>query len=193
MTTRTTFLAGIAGALLIGMLSFVCNPELGLFLFYFFPIALVAWRSGPTKGCLLAVWSAIVWCFADYYSGRTFTSDFYLWWNAGIRLVAFLFVAVSLSTIRRLLADACSEVASLRRFLRMCAWCRKIATPDGQWISIESFFTNHTKSDVTHSICPECAKSVVSDLGRDNTEPYPDGLRQTWKECTPRVVTNAKE
>ncbi len=182
MTTRTTFLAGIAGTLLIGTLSFICNPELGLFLFYFFPIALVAWRSGSTMGCVLAVWSALVWCFADYYSGRTCLSDFYLWWNAGIRLVAFLFVAVSLSTIQRLLADARREVASLRSFLRMCAWCRKIATPDGQWISIEAYFANHTKSEISHSICPECAKTVVDSLGGEHTEAYPEGLRQTWAE-----------
>ena len=174
-------ITSVAGVFVLGLLDVVSGYELGFFLFYFLPVAFVAWRCGATKGYLIAALCAAVWSFAEYHSGRPHSSNFFLWWNASIRFVAFLFVAATLSTIQRLLTEARAEVAELRQFLRVCAWCRKIATPQGQWVSMETFFEDHTQTQITHGICPECAKGQIDSLHREvereNEETFPPHLR----------------
>ena len=178
ITPRKALVVGVVGVFTIGLLDMISGYELGFFVFYFISVALVAWRSGVAKGCLVAGVSAAIWYFVDYHTGKHYSHPFYSWWNAGIRLAAFLFVAYSIATIQRLLTAAHCEVAELRHFLRICAWCRKIATPEGQWVSMETFFETHTKSEITHGICPECAKSCVANLSRETEEECPPHIRK---------------
>jgi hypothetical protein len=47
------------------------------------------------------------------------------------------------------------ELQRVRRLLSICAWCRKIKS-QGSWISLEEYTALHTRSDLTHGICPDC-------------------------------------
>ena len=57
------------------------------------------------------------------------------------------------------LQKALDEVRTLRGLVPMCAWCSKIREGDGQWSDIASYISTHTEADVSHGICPECAKA----------------------------------
>lgn len=54
------------------------------------------------------------------------------------------------------LQDADEQVKTLSGLLPICAWCKKIRDPDGNWNEIEDYVQRHTDADFTHSICPEC-------------------------------------
>jgi hypothetical protein len=47
----------------------------------------------------------------------------------------------------------------LERFLRICAWCRKVAHED-EWVPLEQYFKRGFNVETTHGICPDCAKKV---------------------------------
>ena len=51
----------------------------------------------------------------------------------------------------------------LESFIHVCSWCQKIAVDD-HWLRIDDYFTRMTGKDVSHGICPECAREVVKAL-----------------------------
>lgn len=67
----------------------------------------------------------------------------------------------------RLIAElqkALSEVKTLRGFLPICAHCKKIRDDKGYWNQIESYISEHSEAEFSHSICQECAKKHYPDM-----------------------------
>jgi hypothetical protein len=54
-----------------------------------------------------------------------------------------------------------SRLSYLESFLHVCAWCRKIEY-DNRWLSLEAHFAQKTGGTVSHGICPECSRKVMS-------------------------------
>jgi hypothetical protein len=65
-------------------------------------------------------------------------------------LVLAVWLLVSAST-RRIL----ERVRYLEKFMRVCAWCRKIDYK-GEWMPLEEFMRQGFDTPTTHGICPEC-------------------------------------
>ena len=62
------------------------------------------------------------------------------------------------------LQGAIDNVKTLSGFLPICASCKKIWDDQGYWKLIESYLSEHTDVDFTHSICPDCAKELYPQL-----------------------------
>lgn len=58
---------------------------------------------------------------------------------------------------------ALSEVKTLRGILPICSHCKKIRDDEGYWNQIEAYIENHSEADMSHSVCPECAKKYYPD------------------------------
>jgi DNA-binding response OmpR family regulator len=54
-----------------------------------------------------------------------------------------------------------TQIRQLKSLLPICAYCRKIRDDQNYWQQIESYIHQHTGSDFSHSICPECYETVV--------------------------------
>ena len=61
----------------------------------------------------------------------------------------------------RQLEKALAEVKTLRGLIPICAWCRKLRSDDGFWMSVEQYFRAHTEADCSHGICPDCLKQQL--------------------------------
>lgn len=59
------------------------------------------------------------------------------------------------------LQTALAEVKSLREILPICSYCRKIRDEADSWHTLESYLSAHTKSVLSHSICPSCMVTEV--------------------------------
>jgi hypothetical protein len=68
-----------------------------------------------------------------------------------ILLVLGVWFLVSNST-RRVM----ERVRYLEKFMRVCAWCRKI-NHQGEWMKLERFMEQGFDTPTTHGICPECS------------------------------------
>jgi hypothetical protein len=90
---------------------------------------------------------------------------------------AFNSMIASLDQNEKLLKKKIGELESallhnkrLEGLLPICANCKKIrregAEPEKQdsWIKIESYISDKTEVQFTHSICPECLKKLYPDL-----------------------------
>lgn len=77
--------------------------------------------------------------------------------RAGLRIVKLE------STLRRKIANlqgALDHVEQLRGILPICAWCHKIRDDSDYWRSVEEYFETYSKTQFTHSICPDCVSHV---------------------------------
>jgi hypothetical protein len=48
------------------------------------------------------------------------------------------------------------EIGTLRRLLRVCAWCKRVHVRDAVWEPIEAFFAQRSGDRFTHGMCPAC-------------------------------------
>jgi len=69
----------------------------------------------------------------------------------------------------RELQSALAEVRTLREFLPLCSYCRKIRDDENYWDTVENYIARHTSTLFSHSICPTCMAIVEEQL--ENTEP----------------------
>ena len=56
------------------------------------------------------------------------------------------------------LAEALSDIKTLRGLLPICSHCKKVRNDAGFWQSVESYVKAHSEADFTHSVCPLCVK-----------------------------------
>lgn len=62
------------------------------------------------------------------------------------------------------LANALSEIKSLRGILPICAGCKKIRDDKGYWEQVEVYVSQHTEAEFSHGICPECERKMYAEL-----------------------------
>ncbi len=56
------------------------------------------------------------------------------------------------------------KIKTLSGLLPICASCKKIRNDEGYWEQIETYVSEHTEADFSHSICPDCAKRLYPEL-----------------------------
>ena len=88
------------GLVLIGLLDIVSGYELGIALFYLFPIMLATWAGGRSTGILMALAGAALWLFADLIYGFPYRAPPSPYVNALMRLGIFVIVAQLVFTAR---------------------------------------------------------------------------------------------
>lgn len=65
-----------------------------------------------------------------------------------------LAVAAELAQTR--LVAAQQEISLQRKFMPICAHCKKIRDDEGYWNDFETFMARHFDTSFSHGICPEC-------------------------------------
>lgn len=68
------------------------------------------------------------------------------------------------------LAAALAEVRELKGLLPLCAGCKKVRDDDGYWQQVDEYIRDHTRAEITHSLCPACIQSHYPEL---NSSPDP--------------------
>ena len=61
------------------------------------------------------------------------------------------------------LQAALAEVKTLRDFLPLCSYCRKVRDDENYWHSVESYISQHTATRFSHGICPACFDHVMAE------------------------------
>lgn len=64
----------------------------------------------------------------------------------------------------REIKKALSEVKTLSGLLPICASCKKIRDDKGYWNKLEAYIYEHTDIQLSHGICPDCAKKLYPQI-----------------------------
>ncbi len=180
--------------LALGWVDWVTGYELNFFVFYFLPVFSAARFFGFPSAVATAVLCAMVWFGADLQSGHAYSSVVFAVWNMIIRLVSFLAIGWSVSSVYQALGRerdtaealrrALSEVKVLETFLPVCAQCKKIRNEGGVWQNMEVYIGQHSNTRFSHGYCPECAKKAMEEAGLINDKGEPEdssGGAQTYR------------
>ncbi len=54
-----------------------------------------------------------------------------------------------------------TQVRQLEQMLPICSYCKKIRDDKNYWQQIESYISERTGSDFSHSVCPDCYQRVI--------------------------------
>lgn len=57
------------------------------------------------------------------------------------------------------------EIKVLQALLPICSGCRRIRDESGKWWPLDAYVKEHTDSDFTHTICPDCKDVLYPGLG----------------------------
>lgn len=58
-----------------------------------------------------------------------------------------------------------TQIKQLEALLPICMYCKKIRDEEETWQPLESYIQDHTGSDFSHGMCPECFKREMSSIG----------------------------
>jgi len=64
------------------------------------------------------------------------------------------------------LQDAIARIKTLRGFVPICSYCKKIRNDQNYWEHLEAYISDRSEAEFTHSICPECAKKVMAEISQ---------------------------
>jgi len=70
-----------------------------------------------------------------------------------------------LETTNRDLSHALSAVKVLNSLLPICSFCRRIRDDKDYWQSVEAYVSQHTDSQFSQGICPECFEHAAELAG----------------------------
>lgn len=55
------------------------------------------------------------------------------------------------------------RIKYLEGFMIICASCKRVQETEGKWIPIEEIISKKSDLQLTHGICPECAKKLYGE------------------------------
>lgn len=62
------------------------------------------------------------------------------------------------------LQEALHQVKQLTGLLPTCCECRKIRTPEGSWVQMESYISKHSEAVFSHGYCDLCCQKHIAEL-----------------------------
>ena len=62
--------------------------------------------------------------------------------------------------LEEMVEEKISEIRVLEGLLQICATCKKIRNEDGEWSELETFIDSHSEAQLSHGICPDCAREL---------------------------------
>ena len=65
------------------------------------------------------------------------------------------------------LEESTERMRQLKRLLPICMYCKKIRDDSDYWQEIEVYIREHTGTDFSHGICPECMKSEIGGVAAE--------------------------
>jgi hypothetical protein len=137
-------------------LDYATGPVIQFPLIFIFPVMLAGWFNGKWWGLGFAV----VLSLCRFYFSMIWEPQFEFYTttggliNLGIRLVTLSVLALLMDKM----AQQTREIRVLKGLLPVCSFCKKIRDESQDWQPIESFISQRSEADFTHTVCPECAK-----------------------------------
>jgi DNA-binding response OmpR family regulator len=78
--------------------------------------------------------------------------------QVGLRIVE---LQQSLADRVKALEEALARVKQLQGLLPICSYCKKIRDDQNYWQQVESYISEHSEAQFSHSICPDCYERLV--------------------------------
>ena len=68
------------------------------------------------------------------------------------------------------LQQANETIEHLQSFLTVCAACKRVKDKNNEWNDMDTYIRTHSTIEISHGICPECAKRLYPQFCNDTGE-----------------------
>lgn len=81
--------------------------------------------------------------------------------ESAMESVVVIVVAIPIILLSRRLL---SRLFYLEKFLKVCAWCKRVDA-GGRWVPMDRYFEAGFDQQTTHGMCPDCFAKAKDELG----------------------------
>ena len=113
---------------------------------------------------------AFEWKTNDFLSAGTLQGFSFIFYTIGCFFILGGLVTLNAQRMESELASADQEIENMSRLIPICAACKKIRDDEGYWEAVETYIQRTTNKDLTHGICPECAKKLYPDIDLEDED-----------------------
>lgn len=86
--------------LVIGAVDYLTGYELSLSVLFLLPISIAVWYGSRPLGYVISVVSAVTWAVVEQASAFSYSQEWILYWNSGVRLAFFVVVGWLLAKLK---------------------------------------------------------------------------------------------
>jgi K+-sensing histidine kinase KdpD len=148
---------------LIIAIDLLTPPQIMLSIFFILPVLIAGWYNGLRWALLLSVALPVARFLIATYLEPFWHIEYNL-----INAIDRVFVLSLVSFFSARLSDSVRhlqhKVKELESFLPICANCKKIRDNNQEWQPLEKYISEHSDTQFTHGVCPDCMKLLYGDL-----------------------------
>ncbi len=144
-------------AVTILYLDYVTGPEIQFPVLFIIPVIMVTWYNNFYWGIIFSILLPVGSIYCIYLWGEN-PSTSIVAVNTLIRIIILLIITYLIKIVKRQQEQLSERINNLEKFLPICSFCKKIRDKDNSWHQIESYITEKTDTEFSHSICPDCAE-----------------------------------
>ena len=68
-------------------------------------------------------------------------------------------------------SESLAQIKVLRGMLPICSSCKSIRDDQGYWNQLESYLEQHSQAELSHALCPACARALYPDFADELGKP----------------------
>ena len=146
---------------------YLTGPDFQVPLVFIIPLTIAAWYSGRRAALILAVTfpaaRVVLWrsVWPDAQDMQTLLA------NAAVIGIMYVFLVL---IFRRLAVHEHKlrrEIRALEGLLPICAVCKSIRDPQGEWQRLERFIQDRSDAKFSHGLCPHCMNVYYDNLSSE--------------------------
>lgn len=143
----------------IFLLDLTTPADVQVFALFVVPVAFAAWFGGR-RAALLAVTAVAALRVTVHYLQPSPSSLTISLVNGVIRLGVLVLVAFLVDRV----ATQRRRLRVLEGMLSICAFCKRIRTPENDWEQMEHYISAHSEVTFSHGVCPTCMMEHYTDV-----------------------------
>src|SRR5690349_16686685 len=137
-------------------LDYLTGPKPDFPVLFMIPVTVAAWYSGRAPAATLAVLLPLAHAVFVATLWNPSMSLPLLLATTLMRMAAVIVVALWLARLSDHERELRQHVQTLEGLLSICAFCKRIRNPSGEWERLESYIATRSQAQFSHSFCAAC-------------------------------------
>ena len=142
---------------------YLTGPRIFFPIFYLLPFSIISYHL-PLRLSLPIV---ILLPFTRFFFHREWQSDFLLFEtiiNTFSRILIFTAISFLINSLAEKTRKLSRDIGLMAGILPICAECKRIRNENGEYVALENYISDHSRTRFSHDICPECMRKLYPEL-----------------------------
>jgi hypothetical protein len=150
---------------------YVLGPQAQFPVIYVIPVMVAAWYSGRWAALALAIAMPLIHGTLLLFLWKAPGDLFTVLAPTIFRGAVIIVMALWFSRLAEHERKVHRYVDRLEGLLPICSFCKSIRNQAGTWESLETFISNRSKAEFTHTFCENCGKTYYPDFHLESAPP----------------------